>query len=1343
MKRVFSFATAFAATFLAVSANAENIAPGETYNQNFDSLGSSATASLPSGWSASASASIQAVTATEWEAAGTATEKQGTGTGTTAGIYNWGDAGNASDRGVGFLASGSAAKTGNLYLSLTATGYIPSFMVSYDMKCYRNNTRQYRFQLYYSTDGGTSWTSAGNDFCTSNIVASSGAVVNPAGVTSVSSKPLNVSLASGETVILCWSYSVSSGTETSNAQGLGIDNVVIVAGQSSGPDPLSAPTFEPVYPEDATADGFVLRWPPVENAVAYELSVTNAATGMGVGATVAFSIPSGPDPDYVVATVSDLESDTTYEVAARALATTDPSFPSTDYTDSDWSTPVEIATTLEGGLLRATLFDETFDRAGGNSWNRGSTAFDASLTDESGWVVGTIRRGPEGLLLGTENNTGSATTREIAVSNGIENATVVISFLAASYAGKTTSGTLTASNTVTSAETVLLNLAPNSMSNSTTEPLAEGTFYEFEATVPARFSLRFESLASAKDHRLLLDSIKVTQVYDPNYAALAAPTGVAGSDIGKYGFTVSWNAVSNATGYAVWLNGAFEDSCASTDTSMQLTGLSDGTAYSVQVRALGDNLHVGDSPLSTAVTVTTLEDAQKIDFTVTGAPTGDVFAGDAVSFTVTAENEATHAAEPVSFPGGIAGATFNDATGAFSWTPTEGDVGSHTATFTSGDYSTNVAITVVSALKTETLASEYFSEIKSSSWTSTSGYASELEGDMGLWTGLDIIKTKAAVIIGRAGSSGNAVSPAVELKVRTPGSLSVSFDTGSLSNKTASVKASILDAADGRVLFEQTFASLASLPVDATAVSDAGAHFTLAPGSSVALPAAVKVKFETVETAGTDSQRAYVDTVVFAQTVSARIRDLAAPTGLAVVEGSVETNGFSVAWSAVSDATNYAVRVTDASGAVVFSAPFCAATQATVTGLADDEAYGVQVRATGDETTCFASPWSDALAVRTARSPLHPTLTLGAWQNAVGDGKVYGGLANTAAVSAERDNGEAVAVTLDTVSPVPAAGPTLADGLLSWIPDDADTNKTFTISFLMDGTYATNLSVKVQPMEPLHAPDVTVGPVAWDSFGLAWNSQYRAAGYAVRVWTDCPNPAATATLVEERFPSYYKKGGGGNRPAGWLFHVTGVGYANDTAPVQFSKDGNWMATYDLGGPISSVSFYVKGNSMTDGSTLRAYWAGALSDAEMEDKDNWTNNLLVAVSDLGGHGQTVTAQVPAGARRIAWLYEQHEGNIGVGQVSIEGEGFSTPRFLSGWGPAAKDVGLAQTCTVAKPRPGKVLGVDPANKKEDLPEPRANYAEVTVRDAAGATLATVVEADVPPPPRSARATMMILR
>ncbi len=112
-------------------------------------------------------------------------------------------------------------------------------------------------------------------------------------------------------------------------------------------------------------------------------------------------------------------------------------------------------------------------------------------------------------------------------------------------------------------------------------------------------------------------------------------------------------------------------------------------------------------------------------------------------------------------------------------------------------------------------------------------------------------------------------------------------------------------------------------------------------------------------------------------------------------------------------------------------------------------------------------------------------------------------------------------------------------------------------------------------------------------------------------------------------------------------------------------------------------------------------------------------------------------------RIAWRYVKDKGGVGVGSVVIEGAGFPTAKFLPGWGPAAKNVGLVPGCTVAKPRPGRYLGVDPSDPKKDLSEPRVNYAEVTVRDAAGAALSATDEVPVPAPPRSARASMMIVR
>ena len=1276
----FFAAATFAAALFASPAGAVNLAPGATYSQDFNSLGSSASASLPSGWSATASTTVRAVTSTEFAAAGTTTARAGTGTGTNAGIYNWGDAADEDDRGVGFLASGSAAKTGNLYLSLTATGYIPDFTVSYDVKCYRNNSNGYRFQLYYSTDAGANWTSAGNDFLTAPATASSGGVVNPAGVTSVSLKSLDVALASGETIILCWSYSVPSGSTTSNAQGLGIDNVEIAASQSSGPSPLAAPSFEPVQDGDATAGGFTLRWMAVENAAGYEIVVTNVADQMEAGFQVSYSGPNLPDDPIVAATISGLDADTVYAVAVRALATTDPSSPSTDYVDSDWSSPVEIATTLAGGLRRATLFDETFDSITMTTATAWSGSGAIANTDEPDWTfVSNAIRAPMGMRLGTAKGTGLATTREIAVSNNLASTSVVLSFLAASYTGEETAGLVTLIDGATGTETAIIALDPDPMTNGAKEPLAGGTFYNETITVPARFALRFESLASASDHRLLLDSIKVTQVYDPNYAVLLAPSDVAGSAVGTHGFTVSWTGVEHAEGYEVLLDGAVAGSCAAAATSLALTGLADGTTYSVQVRALGDGLHYGDSPLSTAISVTTDEDAQSVVFAVAGAPAGDVYAGDAVSFTVAATYEATGAAAPVTFSG-ITGATFSN--GAFSWTPAEADVGPHTATFASGAYSTNISITVMSAFATVALAeTENFSQIKSTSWTSTSGYTNEIVGDIGAWTGHDLIKTKSAVLFGRGDSSGTVVSPAIELRVRTPGSFSVSFDTGAISNKSASVQAQILDAGTGTVLYTTNFPSIARLPLDATAVADAGARFTVAPDASVALPAAVKLSLTTYTSEGVDWLRAYLDTVVFSQTVSAKMRDLAAPTGLAL-DGAAGETGFSFAWTAVAGATNYAVRVLDAAGAVVFSAPFCAAAQAAVSGLADDAAYTAQVRATGDAALWFDSPWSEALAVRTKHAALHPTLSFGRWANGPDDGLLHAGMANAAAVSATLDDGTTpVAVAYAGCTPAPVVAPTFKGGVLSWRPADDDTNKVFALSFEMtpaEGVaYVTNVECTVRTAPPLEPPAITVASVGVKKVSASWDPepQFRATGYLVRLWRGSADYTRPGVCYEDFFDYAL--------PAGWF----GIGTPgtkwytskqNADARVQFSETGDALVSELHSAPVTSLSFQVKLNGSA-GSTWTLYAS-----------TGGTNET--AWVEIGGAGVSTETrsfffQKESNYRRFKWVFTKNGGNMGLGNIAAEHEGAGAA-FVAGYGSAAAaaDWGASKTLACETLRAG---------------------------------------------------------
>lgn len=230
-----------------------NIAPGGSVNQDF-TIGTSATATLPSGWKADKNTSVR--TLGTYAAAVTATEQRaGNNMSSSAanGIYNYaaGDPTAATERAIGWISSSSATKSGNLYVQLANNGaaQIPSFTISYAVEKYRmgNNTAGFSIQMYYSTDG-SNWTSAGTDFLTSFAAdASNNGYASAPGVTSnVTNKTLNVALNPSSSLYLAWNYSVTSGTTTSNAQGLGIDDVSIVAAQGQSSNPTIIVTGTPL-----------------------------------------------------------------------------------------------------------------------------------------------------------------------------------------------------------------------------------------------------------------------------------------------------------------------------------------------------------------------------------------------------------------------------------------------------------------------------------------------------------------------------------------------------------------------------------------------------------------------------------------------------------------------------------------------------------------------------------------------------------------------------------------------------------------------------------------------------------------------------------------------------------------------------------------------------------------------------------------------------------------------------------------------------------------------------------------------------------------------------------------
>ena len=246
------------------AAKAINIAAGGTVSESF-SVGTSATATLPTDWKVDKNTTVRL--RGTYASAVTATEQVGgnslSGT-AAAGIYNFGAgvAASATDRAIGFLSSGSAAKTGNLYVKLVnnGAGSIGSFTISYKVEDYRHgsNAAGFDVQMYYSTDGST-WTSAGADFLTHfNADADNlGYASAPGATQNVTAKTLSVTVAAGGTVYLCWSYSVASGTTTSNAKGLGVDDVSITAVAAATEPSVSTVAASATNTTTATLNGDV------------------------------------------------------------------------------------------------------------------------------------------------------------------------------------------------------------------------------------------------------------------------------------------------------------------------------------------------------------------------------------------------------------------------------------------------------------------------------------------------------------------------------------------------------------------------------------------------------------------------------------------------------------------------------------------------------------------------------------------------------------------------------------------------------------------------------------------------------------------------------------------------------------------------------------------------------------------------------------------------------------------------------------------------------------------------------------------------------------------------------
>lgn len=264
------------------------------YAQNFDGIGSSATATLPSQWRVSKS-DVATASVGNYGASTAATEQvAGNNMLSTAadGIYNFGAgvSSTATDRCIGALSSLTGTKSMNLYMYLknNGTSSINDFLISYNIEKYRNgtNTAGFTVQLYYSSDGAM-WINAGSEFKVSVVggdLDNNGYASAPSGSTTIGGT-LNTILSAGNDMYLAWNYTVTSGAVTSNAQALGIDDISVTANYS-----VVAPVSFTGFNATVANNQAKINWTTYNevNMLSYELEKSND----GIQFTKLASVPS-------------------------------------------------------------------------------------------------------------------------------------------------------------------------------------------------------------------------------------------------------------------------------------------------------------------------------------------------------------------------------------------------------------------------------------------------------------------------------------------------------------------------------------------------------------------------------------------------------------------------------------------------------------------------------------------------------------------------------------------------------------------------------------------------------------------------------------------------------------------------------------------------------------------------------------------------------------------------------------------------------------------------------------------------------------------------------------------
>jgi hypothetical protein len=324
---------------------------GTAFTQNFDAFGSSATATLPTGFRVNGNGA-----APSWTTGTTATTvaagTSGTGALTSTsggGTYNFANGVTASstDRSLGFLTSGSFASPNSIILRFTNnTGVtVTNLNITFDYEKYRAGTRAWDLTFFHgNTVNPTNSATAGDQ---AYGVDAANAVVNPPTTISKTVSLTGLSIANGTDYYIKWTSTGTGGS--TNSQGIGIDNFSITASATAATPTISSTgTLAAVNTTYGTASA---------SPTSFNVSGTNMTAGILVtppaGYEVSLTSGSGYAATVTVGASGTIASTTVYARLTATATVSGSPYSGNIVLSSSGATSVNVATVSSSVTAKA------------------------------------------------------------------------------------------------------------------------------------------------------------------------------------------------------------------------------------------------------------------------------------------------------------------------------------------------------------------------------------------------------------------------------------------------------------------------------------------------------------------------------------------------------------------------------------------------------------------------------------------------------------------------------------------------------------------------------------------------------------------------------------------------------------------------------------------------------------------------------------------------------------------------------------------------------------------------------------------------------------------------------